>query len=133
MSSLLRSKKKKENGQTCISWPCIWRSPYTLRLLDNSQKVDLYRAGHLSKTDTVLPPLDSQNARLHYFLPVYKGQQIGLRSNHAANFAVSSKVHGKMNSSEIVKSINLFIVIEWRKLQALDELNIQFSLQETYI
>ena len=33
-------------------------------------------------------PLDSQNAQFHYILPVHKGQQIGLRSNHAANFAM---------------------------------------------
>ena len=46
---------------------------------------------------------------------------------------VSSKVHGKMNTSEIVKSVNLIMAIEWAELQALDELNIQFSLQETYI
>ena len=46
---------------------------------------------------------------------------------------VSSKVHGKMNTSEIVKSVNLIMAIEWGELQGLDELNIQFSLQETYI
>ena len=44
--------------------------------------------GHLFKKDAVRPTLDSQNARLHYFLPVYKAQQIGLRSNHAANFVM---------------------------------------------
>ena len=38
-----------------------------------------------------------------------------------------------MNTSEIVKSVNLIMAIEWAELQALDELNIQFSLQETYI
>ena len=38
-----------------------------------------------------------------------------------------------MNTSEIVKSVNLIMAIEWGELQALDELNIQFSLQETYI
>ena len=46
---------------------------------------------------------------------------------------VSSKVHGKMNTNEIVKSVNLIMAIEWGELQALDELNIQFSLQETDI
>ena len=38
-----------------------------------------------------------------------------------------------MNARDIVKSVNLFMAIEWGELQALDELNIQFSLRETCI
>ena len=46
---------------------------------------------------------------------------------------VCPKVHGKMNARDIVKSVNLLMAIECGELQVLDELNIQFSLQETYI
>ena len=52
-------------------------------------------------------PLDSQNAQFHYILPVYNGQQIGKLQY------VCSTANGKMNVSEIVKSVNLFMAIEW--------------------
>ena len=78
-------------------------------------------------------PLDSQSTQLHYFLLVYKGQQIELRSNHEQTLPCVTQRHGKMNARDIVKSVNLFMAIKWGELQALDELNIQFSLQETYI
>ena len=48
--------------------------PYLFR------KVDLYKAVSLKKGCG--HPLDSQNAQFHYILPIYNGQQIGLRSNH---------------------------------------------------
>ena len=67
------------------------------------------------------------------FIIIYKGQQIELRSNHEQTLPCVPQRHGKMNARDIVKSVNLFMAIEWGELQALDELNIQFSLQETYL
>ena len=78
-------------------------------------------------------PLDSQSAKLHYFLLVYNGQQIRLRSNHEQTLLCVPQSTRKMNARDIVKSVNLFVAIEWGELQALDELNIQFSLGQTYI
>ena len=75
--------QKKTYSQTSI---CIKRSP-------------LYNGcGH---------PLDSRSAQFHYILPVYNGQQIGKLQY------VWSTADGKMNASEIVKSVNLFMVMEW--------------------
>ena len=134
MSNLLRSKKKKkEYSQTCIQRPCIQRSPYILRLLDNSPKVELYR------TVTPLKQMRSgplQTPKMHDCIIFYLYIKVDKQDYDQVMSKlcyVSSKVHGKMNTSEIVKSVNLIMAIEWAELQALDELNIQFSLQETYI
>ena len=51
--------------------------------------------------------LDSQNAQFHYILLVYNGQIMSKLQY------VCSKVDGKMNVREIVKSVNLFMAIEW--------------------
>ena len=123
-----QKQKKKEYGQTCIQ-----RSPYILRLLDNSPKVELYR------TVTPLKQMRSgplQTPKMHDCIIFYLCIKVDKQDYDQVMSKlcyVSSKVHGKMNTSEIVKSVNLIMAIEWGELQALDELNIQFSLQETYI
>ena len=128
-----QKQKKKEYGQTCIQRPCIQRSPYILRLLDNSPKVELYR------TVTPLKQMRSgplQTPKMHDCIIFYLCIKVDKQDYDQVMSKlcyVSSKVHGKMNTSEIVKSVNLIMAIEWGELQALDELNIQFSLQETYI
>ena len=128
-----QKQKKKEYGQTCIQRPCIQRSPYILRLLDNSPKVELYR------TVTPLKQMRSgplQTLKMHdciIFCLCIKVDKQDYDQVMSKLCYVSSKVHGKMNTNEIVKSVNLIMAIEWGELQGLDELNIQFSLQETDI
>ena len=59
-------------------------------------------------------PLDSQNAQFHYifylFITVNKLDYDQIKDKIQD---VCSKVDGKMNASEIVESVNLFMGIEW--------------------
>ena len=104
MSNLLRSKKK-EYGQTCIQRPCMQRSPYILRLLDNSPKVELYR------TVTPLKQMRSgplQTPKMHDCIIFYLCIKVDKQDYDQVMSKlcyVSSKVHGKMNTSEIVNQL----------------------------
>ena len=108
MSNLLRSKKKKEYDQTCIQ-----RSPYILRLLDNSPKVELYR------TVTPLKQMRSgplQTPKMHDCIIFYLCIKVDKQDYDQVMSKlcyVSSKVHGKMNTSEITKSSNQ-LILSWQ-------------------
>ena len=128
-----KQKKKRIRSNLYIAALYIAVTLYILRLLDNSPKVELYR------TVTPLKQMRSgplQTPKMHDCIIFYLCIKVDKQDYDQVMSKlcyVSSKVHGKMNTSEIVKSVNLIMAIEWGELQALDELNIQFSLQETYI
>ena len=128
-----QKQKKKEYGQTCIQRPCIQRSPYILRLLDNSPKVELYRMVTPLKQMRSGPLQTLKMRDCIIFCLCIKVDKQDYDQVMSKLCYVSPKVHGKMNTNEIVKSVNLIMAIEWGELQGLDELNIQFSLQETDI
>ena len=59
-------------------------------------------------------PLDSQNTQFHYFFYLFiTVNKLGYDQIKDKIQYVCSKVDGKMNASEIVESVNLFMAIEW--------------------
>ena len=57
--------------------------------------------------------LDSQNAQFHYIYLFITVNKLDYDQIMDKLQYVRSKVDGKMNASEIVKSVNLFMAIEW--------------------
>ena len=94
------------DGPVYIGHPVYYGYWTTLRKYCHMCSVKLICIKRSSLYNGCGHPLDSQNAQFHYILPVYNAQQIGKLQY------VWSTVDGKMNVSEIVKSVNLFMAIE---------------------